>query len=323
MSKVLPVVTVTLNPAIDQTLSIPGFAAGQVNRVAESRSHAGGKGVNVACFLADLGVESGIEVIATGFLGSENAGLFEAAFAQRNISDRFVRLPGCTRVGIKIVDGWTHETTDINFPGLRPERKDIDQLFDGIAALAAPGRWFVLSGSVPAGAPHGIYAGLIQLIHEKGGRVMLDTSGRPLRAALANAPDVVKPNVDELRELMARTLNIPGKAPAAVHAAAQSLLDRGIGRVVVSMGGDGAVFVDRGQALLARPPKVTVRSTVGAGDAMVAGIVYATIHDSSLADLARTATASGAYAVTRVGPGIEDRAALESLKEQVEIETLS
>lgn len=324
MSKSIPVVTVTLNPAIDQTLSIPGFAAGQVNRVAESRSHAGGKGVNVACFLADLGVE----VIATGFLGSENAGLFESAFAQRNITDRFVRLPGCTRVGIKIVDGWTHETTDINFPGLRPETKDIDQLFDGIADLAVPGRWFVLSGSVPAGAPHGIYAGMIQLIHEKGGRVVLDTSGRPLRAALANAPEVVKPNVEELSELVMRALNIPGKGPAAVRAAAESLLDRGIGRVVVSMGGEGAVFVAPGQALLARPPKVTVRSTVGAGDAMVAGIVYATIQDSSLAssslaNIARMATASGAYAVTRVGPGIEDRAGLENLMGQVEIEMLS
>lgn len=314
-----PVVTVTLNPAIDQTLSIPGFAAGQVNRVAGSRSHAGGKGVNVACFLADLGVE----VIATGFLGADNAGLFVETFAQKNITDHFVRIPGSTRVGIKIVDDWTRETTDINFPGLKPERKDIDELFETIASLAAPGRWFVLSGSVPAGAPQSIYAGMIQLIHEKGGRVVLDTSGRPLRAALAVGPEVVKPNVDELSELMAQKLD----SPAAVRTAAESLLERGIGRVVVSMGGDGAVFVERGRALLTRPPRVMVRSTVGAGDAMVAGIVYAMLQDSPLMDLARVATASGAYAVTRVGPGIEDRAALNNLLNnligQVEIETLS
>lgn len=94
------VVTVTLNPAIDQTLSVPGFTAGQVNRVAESRSDAGGKGVNVASVLADLGVE----VIATGFLGVENQGLFEAFFARKRIDDRFVRIAGSTRVGIKIVD---------------------------------------------------------------------------------------------------------------------------------------------------------------------------------------------------------------------------
>ena len=153
--------------------------------------------------------------------------------------------------------------------------------------------------------------------------MLLDTSGRPLRAALAKAPEVVKPNVDELNELVVRTLD----SPAAVRTAAESLLERGIGRVVVSMGGDGAVFAERGQALLARPPKVEVISTVGAGDAMVAGIIYATIQGSSLADLARTATASGAYAVTRLGPGIEDRAALNNLLNnligQVEVETLS
>ena len=308
------VVTVTLNPAIDQTLSIPGFGAGRVNRVAESRSNAGGKGVNVACFLADLGVET----VATGFLGAENAGLFEAAFAERGIADRFVRIPGSTRVGIKIVDDQTRETTDINFPGLTPAAADLDELLARIAALAEPGRWFVLSGSVPAGVPDGIYAGLIESIHARCGRVVLDTSGRPLREALASRPEVMKPNVEELGELVGRTLD----GPAAVRAAGESLLDRGAERVVVSMGGDGALFLERGQALLAHPPRVEVRSTVGAGDAMVAGIVYGMLHGQPLADLARTATASGAYAVTRIGAGIEDRDEHRKLIEGVEIEAL-
>lgn len=92
--KLGPVVTVTLNPAIDQTLSIPGFAAGQVNRVGESRSDAGGKGINVARFLAALGGE----VVATGFLGDENPELFEAVFARQGIVDRFVRIAGATRI---------------------------------------------------------------------------------------------------------------------------------------------------------------------------------------------------------------------------------
>lgn len=308
------VVTVTLNPAIDQTLSIPGFAAGRVNRVAESRSHAGGKGVNVAAFLADLGED----VTATGFLGAENPALFDAVFQRKKIVDRFVRIPGCTRVGIKIVDDATHQTTDINFPGLSPNREEIDELFRRIAALAERGGWFVLSGSVPAGAPDGIYAAMIELIHGAGGRVVLDTSGRPLREALASRPEVMKPNVDELSELAGRTL----ESPADVLAAAESLLAQGVQRVVVSMGGDGAVFADREGALLARPPRVAVRGTVGAGDAMVAGIVYAMLHDLPPADLARTATASGAYAVTRIGSGVDDLAEHRKLAEQVEIETL-
>jgi 1-phosphofructokinase len=308
------VVTVTLNPAIDQTLSIPGFAAGQVNRVAASRSDAGGKGVNVASVLSDLG----LAVVAIGFLGADNAGLFETFFSRKGIADRFVRLAGATRVGIKIVDDRTRETTDINFPGLTPGEEEIGELSARVAALAAPGIWFVLAGSVPPGVPDTIWADLIAAIHEKGGSVVLDTSGRPLRAALASRPEVVKPNADELGDLLGRTLDTSRE----VRAAAGELLEGGVGRVVVSMGGEGAVFVDPDRALLARPPTVEVRSTVGAGDAMVAGIVYGMLRGLPLEELARTATAAGAFAVTRIGSGIDDVAAFRELSGRVEIEPL-
>lgn len=300
------VVTVTLNPAIDQTLSIPGFAMGQVNRVAESRSDAGGKGVNVASVLSGLGIQT----IATGFLGSDNAAPFENLFLRKRIEDRFVRIAGSTRVGIKIVD--VHQTTDINFPGLSPTADDLAELNGRIAALAEPGRWFVLSGSVPPGVPSGIYAEMIELIHGKGGYVALDTSGPALRAALASRPEVMKPNVEELSELV-------GHEPGNLRAAAQAL---GARRVAVSMGKAGAVFLDGESALLARPPQVLVRSTVGAGDAMVAGLVYGMIHELSLEEAARFATACGAYAVTRVGSGIEDPDEHLRLMSRVEIERL-
>ncbi|HVG09627.1 MAG TPA: 1-phosphofructokinase [Thermoanaerobaculia bacterium] len=306
----MTVVTVTLNPAIDQTLSIPGFAVGQVNRVAESRSDAAGKGVNVASVLSDLGVQT----IATGFLGSDNAAPFENLFLRKRIEDRFVRIAGSTRVGIKIVD--VHQTTDINFPGLSPTADDLAELNGRIAALAEPGRWFVLSGSVPPGVPSGIYAAMIDSIHGKGGYVALDTSGPALREALASRPEVMKPNVEELSELF-------GHEPGNLRAAAQAL---GARRVAVSMGEAGAVFMDGESALLARPPRVQVRSTVGAGDAMVAGLVYGMIHELSLEEAARFATASGALAVTRIGSGIEDPGEdlklLGKLMSQVEIERL-
>jgi len=308
------VVTVTLNPAIDQTLSIPGFAAGRVNRVIESRSVAGGKGVNVACILADLE----IEVTATGFLGMDNRGLFETVFADKGIDNRFILLAGANRLGLKIVDDLTQQTTDINFPGLTPPADEIEHLFSRIADLVEPGRWFVLSGSVPPGVPDDVYARMIDSIHGLGGRVVVDTSGAPLREALARRPEVVKPNVDELSELLGRPL----ATLEAVREAGESLLARGIQRVVVSMGGEGAVFLDGDQALLARPPKVTVRSTVGAGDAMVGVIVFGLIHEMPLDVLALLATASGAHAVTRLGAGMADLDELRELMKQVEIEVL-
>ncbi|HEX4960538.1 MAG TPA: 1-phosphofructokinase [Thermoanaerobaculia bacterium] len=310
-----PVVTVTLNPAIDQTLTVPGFAAGRVNRVAASRCDAGGKGVNVASVLAGLGVET----IATGFLGADNAAFFATFFERKGIADRFVRIAGATRTGIKIVNDSTRETTDVNFPGLTPMREDAAELFARISALAAPDRWFVLSGSVPAGIEDGVYARMIDAIHARGGKVVLDTSGRPLATALASRPEVMKPNVDELSELASQEL----ATPAAVRGAAATLLAHGVELVVVSMGGEGAVFVNREQSLLARPPKVAVRSTVGAGDAMVAGLVSAMIQGLPLADVARTATACGAYAVTRVGSGIDDLGEVRRLMGEVEIEGLT
>jgi 1-phosphofructokinase len=309
-----PAVTVTLNPAIDRTLSIRGFAVGKVNRVKDDQSDPGGKGVNVAAFLANLG----LRVTVTGFLGSENQELFFHFFNCNDIEDEFVRISGATRVGLKIVDDLTQQTTDINFPGTRVERLHIDYLFGRFDRYAAPGLWHALGGSIPAGAPVEIYARLTELIHSLGGRVLLDTSGKPLHAALESRPDVLKPNIDELSELVGRSL----ETPRDVRAAAASLLERGVQRVVVSMGGDGALFVDPDRVLLARPPRVTVRSTVGAGDAMVAGILYSMIHEQSLDDVARMATACGAYAVTRIGPGMRDPAEIEKLMPEVEIEIL-
>lgn len=313
MSAIEPVVTVTLNPAIDQTLTIAGFTPGRLHRVSECRHQPGGKGVNVASVLADLGVA----VIATGFLGQDNAEPFEALFAGKGIDDQFLRIAGSTRIGIKIVDSRTSQKTDINLPGLTASQEAVDALLERVASLAAPGRWMVLSGSVPPGISHGIYATMIDAIHEKGGHVALDTSGPALRTGLASRPEVMKPNVDQLGELTGQVLNTPG----AIRDAAVSLLDRGVQRIAVTMGPRGAVFVERGKALVARPPQMRPLRTIGAGDALVAGIVYAAMHGQSLEEVARTATAAGAHAVTRTAAGM-DRNELQKLTSQVDIETL-
>jgi 1-phosphofructokinase len=308
------VITVTLNPAIDQTVHIPGFRAGEVNRVTASRLDAGGKGINVASFLADLGVP----VLATGFLGDENIEIFERLFRSKSIEDRFLRLSGSTRVGIKIVDSESHQTTDINFPGLTPNSEEIRQLINMVQSCAEPGCWFVLSGSIPSGLSPEVYPQLIEEIRSRGGRVALDTSGEPLQKAIALAPDVVKPNLAELEELTGRKLG----DVHSVRKAAFLLVGKGVGLVVVSMGAEGAVFVNKETALLARPPKVQVKSSVGAGDAMVSGIVYAQMQQFSLLRTARLATALGAYAVTRFGAGL-DLAQVHEYEEQVQVEVLA
>jgi 1-phosphofructokinase len=311
MSDLAAVVTVTLNPAIDQTLQIPGFHLGEVNRVESSRVDAGGKGINVASVLADLGVP----VTAAGFLGEENPALFESHFRQKMIADRFIRIPGATRTGIKIVDAEAGETTDINFPGLTPDSGQVKRLIEAVRQCAAPGCWFVLSGSLPPGLSPDLYSRLMAEIRSQGGRVVLDTSGEPLRQAIPHSPEIVKPNLSELEELAGHAL----QTPQAVVAAAASLVRKGVALAVVSMGAQGAIFVSREAAVLARPPKVEVKSTVGAGDAMVAGLVYAQLQGLGLEATARLATALGAYSVTRFGAGV-DLEQLHGLEQQVQVE---
>lgn len=304
------VVTVTLNPAIDQTLTIPDFAAGQVNRVAQAVAHPGGKGVNVAACLAD----NGRSVAVTGFLGQDNAGLFEALFAQKRMRDCFVRVPGSTRTGIKITDPAQQQTTDINFPGLTPNPGDREALLMQLATL--PTAWAVLSGSIPPGLDAAIYHDLIALLKQQGRRVVLDTSGDALRHALDAAPAIVKPNRQELEQLVGRALD----TTAAIVAAARTLIERGVELVVVSLGSDGALFISRDEVVTARPPQITVASTVGAGDAMVAGIVAAQLDGLSLAECARLATAFSLSAISELGTGLSSQTPVAALREQVVVE---
>ena len=247
------VVTITLNPAIDRTVTISNFTAGAVNRVESVRSHPGGKGVNVASALADHG--HGVAV--TGFLGRSNAGAFEELFSQKKIADHFVRIAGQTRIGIKITDPVRAETTDINFPGPAPTSEELSMLRWQIATLEA--EWFVVAGSLPPGVDPKIYRDIIAGLRQSGRKVLLDTSGEPFSLALEARPTVVKPNIHEFEAFVGHPLSNEQE----VVAAARTLIDRGIELVVISMGKEGACFVTANESVMARPPEIEVKSTVG------------------------------------------------------------
>ena len=308
------IATLSLNPAIDHSARVPSFTAGRVNRVEWEQSDAGGKGVNVASFLAD----AGLPVAATGLLGSGNAEPFVELFARKGIADRFVRLPGRTRVNVKIVDPVLDQVTDINFPGLAPRPEDLTRLTETIDTLCADTDWFVLSGSVPAGVPTGVYADLLGRLKDRGKRVVLDASGAPFAAGVTRGPDVIKPNIDELGELVGHPL----ASHAEVVAAARDLIAGGVGLVAVSMGPDGALFVERDAVVLATPPAIEVKSTVGAGDAMVAGIVAGTLRGLDLAGRARLATGFSLGALGEVGPHLPGQHVIASLAARVQVTAL-
>ena len=311
------VVTVTINPAIDQTVIIPNFTAGAVNRVQSSQMDAGGKGINVASFLADFGQPATV----TGFLGADNDVIFRRLFERKDIADRCVRIAGQTRTGVKVSDEVLHQTTDINFPGETPSPADIGRLFDILKELAGSHEWFVLSGSIPRGVSAGIYQEMVRTLAGK--KIVLDTSGEGFRQALPAGPWLIKPNVDELSEYA----GVPLDSPRAIRELAGEVMRRyNIHTVVISMGKEGAIFVEGGEGAervaWAVPPAVQVKSTVGAGDAMVAGIVAGKIGGLSLSECARLATAFSVTAISHIGSGLPSIEAVQSAREQVTLREL-
>lgn len=309
------IATVTLNPAIDQTVAIPNFRADAVNRVDWKQDDAGGKGVNVASFLA----EAGHKVSVSGFLGKENNTLFKTLFHQKGIADYFVYLSGETRVNIKIVDDAQGQVTDLNYPGQTPTHDDVAALKDAVHALAHTCDWFVFSGSVPVGLSNDIYDELIGPLKAQGKTVVLDTSGDALRFGLPAKPDLIKPNRAELEEVLNTTLSSPGE----IVAAARELIGSGIKYVVVSMGAEGALFIDRTQAFHAQPPPVAVKSTVGAGDAMVAGTVVGLMGGHPLSICAALATAFSMGALGEIGPRLPTMEKIHAMQKLVTVREVS
>ena len=252
-------VTITLNPAIDQTVRLAHLRPGNVHRARSSRDDAGGKGINVAACLADWGVPT----TALGVLGDGNDGVFSALFAERGIADACLRVAGRTRTNIKLVEEASGETTDINLPGLSLCDADLDAVSRRLDALLQPDQPVVLSGSLPSGLPADAWARLQAQASAAGARVLLDTSGDALAAALSGAqgalPYAIKPNRHELEAWTGTPL--PDRS--ALRAAGQALVERGVALVAISMGADGALFIDRSGALIARPPRLARGSTVG------------------------------------------------------------
>ncbi|MBI3151834.1 MAG: 1-phosphofructokinase [Chloroflexi bacterium] len=307
----MKIATITANPAIDQTVSVDNFQTGTVNRSRAMRFDAGGKGVNVASFLADYGMD----VVVTGFLGEENADVFERHFARKGIEDRFIRVPGETRINIKIMDEANQVTTDLNTPGQIPGEYAVSRFYEQVEAMSEACECFVLSGNLQAGLPSTFYSDLIRFLKSKKRRVVLDTSGEALAEAVKAGPNIIKPNIHELSLLVKKPLDAISDACAS----AISLINEETTIVVVSMGSDGALFVEKDRAFIARPPAVAVKSTVGAGDAMVAGLVAGLNKKLSLKDCARLATAFSLSAVTRLGRDLPHSSLIDEFQKKVEI----
>lgn len=311
MAKIL---TLTLNPALDLTVELSRLDAGQVNRSEEMHTHAAGKGVNVAQVLADLGHQ----VTVSGFLGEDNQQAFETLFAKRGFVDAFIRVPGETRSNIKVAeqDG---RITDINGPGPMVDAAAQQALLDRLQQIAPGHDAVVVAGSLPRGVTAQWLRELIERLNALCLKVALDSSGEALRAALQASPWLIKPNTEEL----AHALGCEVVSPIAEAQAAARLHGQGIEHVVISHGADGVNWFSVGSALHATPPKVSVASTVGAGDSLLAGMLHGLLSADTPEQTLRTATAIAAMAVTQIGFGINDAAQLAQLEQGVRVRPLT
>ena len=301
------IVTVTPNPSIDRTVSLGAtLTRGAVHRVTSATSEPGGKGVNVARALTLAGLE------AVAVLPAADTDPIVAALRHSGVSFRCVPVASAVRINLAITetDG---TTTKLNEPGAALDAAALGELTRSVIEYAETASWVVLSGSLPPGVPDGWYADVVARLSSAHCRIAVDTSERPLDALAAAfdvaAPDVIKPNAEELAGLVGASPEDLEQAaahgdPAPVVSAANQLIARGAKTVLVTLGAAGAVLVDATGSWMASPPPITPRSTVGAGDASLAGYVRAAVGGAEPPRRLQMAVAYGSAAAALPGSAL-------------------
>jgi 1-phosphofructokinase len=296
------ILTLTPNPSIDRTVALDGaLTRGQVHRVASVTSQAGGKGVNIS----RAAVSAGIPSIAVVPAQKDDPFVLELLGA--GIDCRPVRPAGDVRVNLTITepDG---TTTKLNSPGAEVLPMHLELMAQTILVRASGADWTVLAGSLPVGAPPAFYADLVRRLREVGGRVAVDTSEAPLQALVealpGSAPDLMKPNGEELASFTGGDPDELESDPEATAAAARELIAKGVGAVLATLGGNGAVLVTSEGAWHATPPPTTVVSTVGAGDSSLFGYLLGDIRGLPAPERLALAVAYGSAAAGLPGTTI-------------------
>jgi 1-phosphofructokinase len=301
------IVTVTPNPSIDRTVTLTGpLARGAVHRVVSVTSEPGGKGVNVACALS----LAGVDVVA--LLPAPEHDPMVAALHDSAVPFHCVPTTGAVRTNLTITE---HDgtTTKLNEPGAALDAVALDALTMSVLSSAETASWVVLSGSLPPGVPDHWYAHLVALLEPYPCQVAVDTSDAPLASLVASfdraAPDLIKPNAEEMAGVLgyspqALEAAVAQGDPEPVVSAARQLVDRGVGAVLATLGAAGAVLVDETGSWMATPAPVVARSTVGAGDASLAGYLRADVGGAVPPERLQMAVAYGGAAAALPGSAL-------------------
>jgi 1-phosphofructokinase/tagatose 6-phosphate kinase len=313
------IITVTLNAAIDKSLSVPNFRLGRRHRTVEQTTLPGGKGVNVARTLKTLGQP----VIATGFAGGATGTRIVEALTDEAILNDFVRIREESRTNTAVLDPTNGEQTEINERGPAVSPRELELFHDKLMYLARGAAIVVFAGSLPRGVDADVYGQLIKELRKLGLVVVIDTDGDPLRHAVRAQPNVVSPNVLEAEELVGHEFNDDEDRVIAVR----EMVALGAHEAIMTVpdGCFASVLPDSGEPTLyrVRIAPVEAVATVGAGDAFLAGYVAARYEDKPAGECLRFGVACGAESVQRLGAGLVDPQKVERLLAGTDVQRLA
>lgn len=308
------VATITLNVAYDLVGFCPEIELGEMNRVQTIGLHAAGKGINVAKVLKGLDVN----VTVGGFLGQDNSEGFLQLFQELNLTNRFQLVEGQNRLNIKLTEK-EGAVTDLNFSGFKITPEDWQQFSTESLSWLGAFDMVVVSGSLPVGVTPEAFRGWLEQLKKYCSHLILDSSEAAFVEGVKALPWLVKPNLRELETWIGHRL----PTQEAVIEAACSLQKQGIAHVIVSLGADGALWVNDSGVWSAKPPKCKVVSTVGAGDSMVGGLVYGLLMEESSEQTLRLATAIAALAVSQSNVGITQSPELTAMMARIDLKRLN
>ena len=305
------ITTICMNPCFDKTVEVSDLKVGQVNRIRDARIDLGGKGINVAVVAERLG----LDVQCLGIMGKDGSGELTDLIEREHLKHSFLVIPGHVRTNTKIVSGNGQGVTELNEPGPTVDAENLKQFFEMAKEKTRDSDMIVVTGSLPPGCPEGTYRDLLKILEGK--RCILDTEGKELELAAKGAcPYLIKPNLKE----MEATLGIELRTMRTIRDAALLFIRLGVEHAVVSMGEMGAMYVSSEKTLFAPALRVEIKSTVGAGDAMIGGMLLGYEKEKDMARAFRYGIAAGAASVMTAGTQLIVREDFERLLDMVKIQ---
>ncbi|MBM7585959.1 1-phosphofructokinase/tagatose 6-phosphate kinase [Bacillus pakistanensis] len=309
------ITTITLNAALDTTYYLPSFTLGQTNRLKDLHVEPGGKGINVAKVLDSLGEK----VVAGGFVGGSNGKKIAHLLAHRNIPHEFVTIQGESRVCLTILNEELKEETEILEQGPMILDEEWLKICEFVKKAAMESKIITLSGSLPKGVPVNGYSQLIEIIQQNGAKAILDTSGEPLRHGLCSGPFAVKPNEQELKQLIKKEILTLTDAIDA----GKNILKQGVQYVCISLGREGALLINKDEVFHVKAPEIEVVNTIGCGDAMLAGLASGFEKELPIEEILSLATAYGTANALQPFAGKVDVKDIDYLLKDIEVYKLN